>query len=78
MIDALLKGVLEEIGSIVIVLRFWRVFKIIEELSVGNEEQIEPLQERLESVEKENHELRREMNELKRRQLSDAQMSCSA
>jgi len=64
-IDVLLKGVLEEIGSLVVVLRLWRVFKIIEELSAGAEEQMEPLHERLEMVERENEELRREVEELK-------------
>ncbi|KXL48938.1 hypothetical protein M433DRAFT_400 [Acidomyces richmondensis BFW] len=64
-IDVLLKGVLEEIGSLVVVLRLWRVFKIIEELSAGAEEQMEPLHERLEMIERENEELRREVEELK-------------
>ena len=27
-IDVLLKGVLEEVGSLVVVLRLWRVFKV--------------------------------------------------
>ncbi|KAF2771231.1 hypothetical protein EJ03DRAFT_248104, partial [Teratosphaeria nubilosa] len=62
-IDVLLKGVLEEIGSLVVVLRLWRVFKIIEELSAGAEEQMEPLQERLEDVEKENAELKKQIEQ---------------
>ena len=61
-LDVLLKGVLEEIGSLVVVLRLWRVFKIIEELSAGAEEQMEPLRERLTEVEKENEQLRRRLN----------------
>lgn len=32
-IDVCLKGVLEEAGSIVVILRLWRVFKIVEEFS---------------------------------------------
>ncbi|WPH00925.1 Hypothetical protein R9X50_00375900 [Acrodontium crateriforme] len=64
-IDVLLKGVLEEIGSLVVVLRLWRVFKIIEELSAGAEEQMEPLQERVEELEKENNELRHELSTLR-------------
>jgi voltage-gated hydrogen channel 1 len=59
--------VLEEIGSLVVVLRLWRVFKIIEELSAGAEESMEPLQERLEETEKENRELKKEIQELKQR-----------
>lgn len=64
-LDVLLKGILEEIGSIVVVLRLWRVFKIIEELSAGAEEQMEPLQEHVEDLEKENHELRQQVAQLK-------------
>ena len=60
-IDVLLKGLLEEIGSIVVVLRLWRVFKIIEELSAGAEEEWEPLQERVEDLEKQNGELRHQI-----------------
>jgi len=64
-IDVLLKGLLEEIGSIVVVLRLWRVFKIIEELSAGAEEQMEPLQEKVEDLEKQNGELRQQIAMLK-------------
>ncbi|KAK5114948.1 hypothetical protein LTR85_009986 [Meristemomyces frigidus] len=67
-LDVLLKGILEEIGSIVVVLRLWRVFKIIEELSAGAEEQMEPLQEHLEDLEKENHELKEQLAHLKMQQ----------
>lgn len=38
-VDVVLKGVLEEIASLVVLLRLWRFFKIIEEFSVGAEEQ---------------------------------------
>ena len=55
--------VLEEAGSIVIVLRLWRVFKIIEEFSAGAEEQMEALSERVESLEKENQGLRLRLRE---------------
>lgn len=40
--------------------------QIIEELSAGAEEEMEPLQERLEDLESENQELKREIEELKR------------
>ena len=56
-----LKGVLEEIGSIVVVLRLWRVFKIIEEFSAGAEEQMDALSERIEHLEMENKELKKEL-----------------
>lgn len=66
-IDVLLRGVLEEVASLVIVLRLWRVFKIIEELSVASEEQMEGLQERLEDLEKENGQMKHELHGLKAR-----------
>lgn len=62
-VDVVLKGVLEEVGSLVVVLRLWRVFKIIEELSAGAEEQMEGLSERVEELEKENEELRKALDQ---------------
>ncbi|KAF2166831.1 hypothetical protein M409DRAFT_66392 [Zasmidium cellare ATCC 36951] len=67
-IDILLRGTLEEIGSIVVVLRLWRVLKIIDELSAGAAEQMEPLSQRIEALEKENGELEKEIGELRRQQ----------
>lgn len=64
-IDVLLHGVLEEVASLVIILRLWRFFKIIEEFSVGAQEQMDGLEERIEGLELENHGLRREMAKLK-------------
>ena len=57
-IDVCLKGVLEEAGSIVVALRLWRVFKIIEEFSAGAEEHISELDGRIEQLEKEKEHLR--------------------
>lgn len=56
--DVLLHGTIEEAGSLIVVGRLWRVFKIIEEFSSGADDQIEELQERIESLEKENSVLR--------------------
>lgn len=56
-----LKGVLEEVGSIVVVLRLWRVFKIIEEFSSGAEEEMNALSERAERLEAENEQLKRDL-----------------
>ena len=56
-----LKGILEEVGSVVVVLRLWRVFKIIEEFSAGAEEQMDQLNEHIEQLEKENSDLRRRL-----------------
>jgi hypothetical protein len=53
-VDVLLHGTIEEAGSLIVVGRLWRVFKIIEEFSSGADDQIEELQERIELLEKEN------------------------
>ena len=62
-IDSSLQGlpILEEVGSVVVVLRLWRVFKIIEEFSTGAQEQMDSLAERVEELEKENQQLQREV-----------------
>lgn len=57
--DVVLHGVLEEIASLVVVLRLWRFFKIIEEIGVGAEEQMEVLNGRIEELERENGELKK-------------------
>lgn len=59
--DVLLHGVLEEVASLVVVLRLWRFFKIIEEIGVGAEEQMEGLQLRIEELVRENEDLRTEV-----------------
>ncbi|MCJ1484699.1 hypothetical protein MMC06_004872 [Schaereria dolodes] len=61
-VDVCLKGVLEEIGSIVVVLRLWRVFKIIEEFSAGAQEQMDTLTEKIEKLKMENTELKKELD----------------
>jgi len=63
-LDVCLKGVLEEAGSIIVVLRLWRVFKIIEEFSAGAEEQMDGLNEHIEKLIEENKELRRQVASL--------------
>jgi regulator of replication initiation timing len=65
-LDVCLKGVVEEVGSIVVVLRFWRVFKILEELGDAATEQMEGVGERLEVLERENAQLQMEVRELRR------------
>ncbi|KAF2721451.1 hypothetical protein K431DRAFT_284826 [Polychaeton citri CBS 116435] len=64
LIDVILRGISEEIGSIVIVLRLWRVFKIIEELSAGAQEQMDPMNERLQELELENGRLKSRLDAL--------------
>lgn len=64
-LDLLLRGVEEEVASLVIILRLWRVFKIIEELSVGAQEQMEHLGSQIEELQKENADLKEEIRRLK-------------
>jgi len=64
-VDVLLHGILEEAASLVVILRLWRVFKIIEELSVGASEQTEELAHRVEELEKENGLLKKELERMK-------------
>lgn len=53
-VDVLAHGIVEEIGSLVIILRLWRFVKIVEELSVGAAERMESLQAELEKLQEEN------------------------
>ncbi|THX09286.1 hypothetical protein D6D18_01292 [Aureobasidium pullulans] len=64
-IDVLLRGILEEVASLVIILRLWRVIKIMEELSVGAQEQTEALRERIEMLEHEKSQMEIELSALK-------------
>ncbi|KAL2042276.1 hypothetical protein N7G274_004764 [Stereocaulon virgatum] len=64
-IDVCLKGVLEEAGSIVVILRLWRVFKIVEEFSAGASDEMDHLTQRNEKLENENADLKRELKTLK-------------
>lgn len=52
-------GVLEEAASLIVILRLWRVFKIIEELSLGAQEQVEEMEVEIEKLRSENLDLRR-------------------
>lgn len=52
-LDVLLRGPVEEAGSLVVALRLWRVFKIIEEFSSGAEDELAELQERITDLEDE-------------------------
>jgi len=64
-IDVLLHGIVEEVASLVIILRLWRFFKIIEEFSVGAQETMDGLELRIEQLEEDNDRLRREVRGLK-------------
>lgn len=60
LVDALTRGIAEEIGSLIVILRLWRFVKIAEEFSLGANEQMETLQARIETLEQENEALREE------------------
>jgi hypothetical protein len=63
-VDVVTRGVVEEIASIVIVLRLWRLVKIIEELSVGAAERMEEIEARVVELERENSELKARVEEM--------------
>lgn len=63
--DIALRGVDEEAASLIVILRLWRVFKIIEELSVGAQEQLDDMEYKMKDLEKGNEMLRSEVSRLK-------------
>lgn len=56
-----------------IVLRLWRVFKIIEELGVEAQENMEKMEERIEAEKTINRQLRQQLQEVYNGQKSDGQ-----
>ncbi|RMZ84026.1 hypothetical protein DV737_g1302, partial [Chaetothyriales sp. CBS 132003] len=64
-IDLLLKGPLQEAGSLVVILRLWRVFKIVEEFSTNANDQMEDLYEEINHLKKENDKVRSESDNVK-------------
>lgn len=64
-IDVVLHGVLEEIASLVVVLRLWRFFKIVEEFGVGATEQMATMTDRIKKLEAENRVLKGEIRRLR-------------
>jgi hypothetical protein len=60
-----LHGILEEVASLVVILRLWRFFKIIEEFGVAADEQMDGLSLRIEQLETENQDLRLELKRQK-------------
>lgn len=55
---------LEEAGSIVVILRLWRVFKIVEEFSAGASDQMDVLTDKVASLQEENTGLKRRLKVL--------------
>lgn len=60
-VDLVTHGIVEEIASLVVILRLWRFVKIVEELSLGASERMEEMQFKVEELQKENEELRSEL-----------------
>lgn len=57
-LDIALQGTIEEAASLIIVLRLWRVFQIIEELTAGAQEEIDDLSEKIAVLEGEKEQLK--------------------
>ncbi len=66
-IDALLHGEIEEVASLIVILRLWRIFKIVEEFTSAAKESMEDLEQRCEELEEENRRLKEELKEVKRK-----------
>ncbi|KAK3331939.1 hypothetical protein B0T19DRAFT_89436 [Cercophora scortea] len=64
-IDIVARGVLEEIGSLVIMLRLWRLVKIVEELSVGAAERMEEIEGKVVDLERENTDLKTQIETMR-------------
>jgi len=64
--DVVLHGFIEEVASLIVVMRLWRVFKIIEELSVGAQEQTDSLEKKISELRGDNELLRKEVSHLRR------------
>jgi hypothetical protein len=60
-IDIFSRGLTESIGSLIVVLRLWRLAKISEEVVLGATERMEILEQQLEDLEAENSRLRSEL-----------------
>lgn len=60
-VDVSLHGPLEEAGTLIIILRLFRVFKIVEESSTVAEDTLDELEEKIETLKEENESLRRRL-----------------
>ena len=64
-IDVLLRGPFEEAGSLIIILRLWRIFKIIEEFGTGANDEMTGLYEHINLLRAENDKVRSESDSIK-------------
>ncbi|KAM7199345.1 hypothetical protein V8F20_005740 [Naviculisporaceae sp. PSN 640] len=65
LVDILTHGIVEQITSLIIILRLWRLVKIIEELSLGASERMEEIEAKVVQLEAENTDLKRQIERLK-------------
>ncbi|KAM5364644.1 hypothetical protein ACJZ2D_011425 [Fusarium nematophilum] len=63
--DVVLRGIIEEVASLIVIMRLWRLVKIIEELTVGAQEQSEELAGKIEELKNDNDALRKEVSHLR-------------
>jgi hypothetical protein len=61
-IEITLHGMEEEFGSLVVVLRLWRVFQIIEELRSASEDTMEEYEDEIKRLRQENASLKQRLN----------------
>ncbi|KAF2692184.1 hypothetical protein K458DRAFT_286130 [Lentithecium fluviatile CBS 122367] len=71
MFEITLQGIEEEVASLIIILRLLRVIKIVDEISVGAEEQMKDLEDRLNESERDVRALREEVGRLRKSQNDD-------
>jgi voltage-gated hydrogen channel 1 len=64
-IDVVTHGTLEEIGSLIIILRLWRFVKIVDELGVSAEERTEEIESKLLALERENESLKARLERMR-------------
>ncbi|KIX07959.1 uncharacterized protein Z518_02613 [Rhinocladiella mackenziei CBS 650.93] len=66
-VDVLLRGPIEEAGSLVVVGRLWRVFKIMEEFSSGAEDELAEMQTRIDELQRQKDRVVKQNQELRLR-----------
>jgi len=57
-LDVITRGIIEELGSLIIILRLFRFVKIVEELGLGESERLEEMEAKMAELERENSDLR--------------------
>lgn len=71
LVDVLTHGPVEEAGSLIIILRLFRVFKIVEESSTVATETVEGYEEKIKELRSENQDLRQRLSNMPHALLSE-------